>query len=160
MNHQKVNMDQGEAGGSSYRSCIEAIQLVACIDELTDIFEKVQMECLNRYADLGSKELRLFGYLGNHGKAKMKDLASVLNVPASTATYIVDNMVRKGYLKRTHDRSDRRLVWLEMSGKGVEVFSCLLEGKVQRAEEILGSLSEEEAETVLFLLNRILYGRN
>ena len=75
---------------------------------LLEVLEQGYKGCLNQYSDLNIKELKLVNFLSSQERMKMKDVSSVLNVPASTTTYIVDKMVEKGYIKRIHGHSDRR----------------------------------------------------
>ena len=51
-------------------------------------------------------------------EATMGQLSDHMNFPMSTATGIVDRLVKKGYIERGKSDSDRRIVVITLSEKG------------------------------------------
>lgn len=56
--------------------------------------------------------------LGEQPGMTMKELARLLNVAPPSATSFVDRLVRLGWVLRTHDRHNRKLVRLQVTRKG------------------------------------------
>ena len=52
----------------------------------------------------------------------MGDLSRILGVPFSTATRTVDWLVNNGYVQRLADPEDRRVVRVELTGAGKELY--------------------------------------
>jgi DNA-binding MarR family transcriptional regulator len=68
--------------------------------------------------DLTLAQLRLLLVLRAQGPRRMSDIAAVLGIALSTATGIVDNLVKKELAVREADPQDRRLVICRLSPQG------------------------------------------
>jgi len=59
--------------------------------------------------------------IGKKGKMTMNALSEWMSLATSTMTRIVDNLVRDGYIERTQDDQDRRVVHVSLTEKGKEL---------------------------------------
>lgn len=64
-------------------------------------------------------------FLSPSGKIKLKDIADELGITPGGASQIVDNLVKKGMLKRCHSKDDRRVTDITLSKKGAMMRSQL-----------------------------------
>src|SRR5689334_13006196 len=71
----------------------------------------------------------------------MGELSSELTVPMSTATRIVDGLVKADMLERVHDANDRRIVRVGMSKNGRELYETGMEYNKQRIVKLLKDFS-------------------
>lgn len=76
----------------------------------------------------------------------MSRVAEYINVPMSTATGIVERLVKKGYLQRERSESDRRIVVIKLTDKGEGFISEIKEVIFYYLRAITESLSEEEKD--------------
>ena len=83
-------------------------------------------------------------------------LSKELHVSAPTITGVVDRLLRNGYLRRTHDKQDRRVVNVELTDKGRGLVEHILSEINKRWYRILIHLSEKEREDYLRILKRIV----
>ena len=83
-------------------------------------------------------------------------LSKEMRVSAPTITGVIDRLVRNGYLRRTHDREDRRVVNVELTEKGRATVEHILSEINKRWYRILMQLSEKEREDYLRILKRIV----
>ena len=83
-------------------------------------------------------------------------LSKEMQVSAPTITGVIDRLMRDGYLRRTHDKKDRRAVNVELTNKGKELVEHLRSEINKRWYRILIHLSEEEREDYLRILKRIV----
>jgi DNA-binding MarR family transcriptional regulator len=97
-------------------------------------------------SDLTVAQLRVLLVLQSTGSSRMSDIASVLDVALSTATGIVDKLVRKELVIRETDPQDRRLVICRLSPTGQEVMNRLWTSGQFQMESLLDGLNEEELE--------------
>jgi MarR family transcriptional regulator, organic hydroperoxide resistance regulator len=71
-------------------------------------------------------------------------LAEDLKVTPGNVTGIVERLVEQGLVIRKPDPEDRRIIWLEGSEKGRELFTNLLETGTQSFGLILEKMSQDE----------------
>jgi DNA-binding MarR family transcriptional regulator len=86
----------------------------------------------------------------------MSELSTELNVPMSTATRIVDWLVRGDMVERINDPSDRRVVRVDMSKSGRELYEQGMSFNKQRIAKLLRDFSAEEQAQLLKLMNKLL----
>jgi len=94
-------------------------------------------------------------YLG--GSAKPSEVARWLQRSPNSISMLADRMVRAGLLKRTRDRSDRRVVNLTISNKGKDALKPATLAGWEFIQEILSPLSHEDRRTLVSLLKMINY---
>jgi DNA-binding MarR family transcriptional regulator len=85
----------------------------------------------------------------------MSELSAELNVPMSTATRIVDGLVRGEMVERINDPSDRRVVRVSMSKNGRELYEQGMSYNKQRINRLLKAFSSEEQIQLLKLMNKL-----
>lgn len=77
--------------------------------------------------------------LASRGPQRLVDLAGALGVAPSTACRMCDRLVRKGLIRRTRARTDRRAVLVSITGAGRAVID---QATARRRELIAGILAE------------------
>ena len=85
----------------------------------------------------------------------MSELSTELNVPMSTATRIVDWLVRGDLVTRVNDPNDRRVVRVGMSKSGRELYETGMAYNKQRIEKLLKNFSSDEQAQLLMLMNKL-----
>ena len=90
------------------------------------------------------------------GNTRVGILSKEMRVSAPTITGVIDRLLRNGYLKRTRDKSDRRVVNVELTNKGKQLVEHLFSEINKRWYRILINLTTEERENYLKILRRIV----
>jgi len=85
----------------------------------------------------------------------MSELSADLNVPMSTATRIVDWLVRGDMVERVNDLNDRRVVRVAMSKSGRQMYEAGMNYNKQRITKLLKDFSSEEQAQLLKLMNKL-----
>ena len=85
----------------------------------------------------------------------MSELSTELKVPMSTATRIVDGLVRGEMVERVNDPADRRVVRVGMSKNGRELYDQGMSLNKQRINRLLKAFSSEEQIQLLKLMNKL-----
>ena len=99
---------------------------------------------------------RIFALLSqNQEPVTMSELSSTLNVPMSTATRIVDGLVKNDMAERVNDSNDRRIVRVGMSKNGRELYEMGMAYNKQRIAKLLKNFTAEEQEQLLKLMNKL-----
>jgi DNA-binding MarR family transcriptional regulator len=85
----------------------------------------------------------------------MSELGTELNVPMSTATRIVDWLVRGDIVERVNDPNDRRVVRVHMSPAGCELYDSGMAYNKQRIVRLLKDFNPEEQTQLLTLMTKL-----
>ncbi|CAI6053512.1 MarR family winged helix-turn-helix transcriptional regulator [Cohnella sp. JJ-181] len=72
-----------------------------------------------------------------------------------TTTRIVDHLVRKGWLARRPDQTDRRAIWIDATAEGRRLIARTQPIEAATVEDVSSCLTAEERETLLDLLHRV-----
>ncbi|MEL6674315.1 MAG: MarR family transcriptional regulator [Bacteroidota bacterium] len=72
--------------------------------------------------NMTSLEMEIIHLIMEDGKKKMKDIGGAFNVKLSTLTSIIDKMEKQRIVKRENSKKDRRVVYLDVSNKGKELY--------------------------------------
>jgi DNA-binding MarR family transcriptional regulator len=86
----------------------------------------------------------------------MGDLSRILGVPFSTATRTVDWLVNNSYVQRLPDPEDRRVVRVELTAAGKELYGAMNDLLLQSAEQLLHDFSLEERKEFGRLLGKLV----
>lgn len=130
-----------------YDFFLENIQKIVVPDELI----KLELS-LSRF------ELVALLLADRKGEMTMTGLAQGLSVPMSTATGIVDRLVKKGYLKRDRSEEDRRIVTVDLTDIGTEMVKGVQAHFHDFLNRIRCLLTEEELETALKIMQKVITG--
>ena len=86
----------------------------------------------------------------------MGELSQTLAVPLSTATRIVDWLVKNDYVERRSDPEDRRIVRVTLTKTGQAIYQAGNELMRKRAELLLRPFTSSECENLMALLNKLI----
>jgi DNA-binding MarR family transcriptional regulator len=86
----------------------------------------------------------------------MGDLSRILGVPFSTATRTADWLVKNGYVQRSADPDDRRVVRVELTKVGKELYRAMNDRFLETAEQFLQNFSLEERKELGRLLGKLV----
>ena len=90
--------------------------------------------------------------LGRRDACIMRDVASELGSPLSTATTVVDRLVAADLVARTRDNADRRAVRLVLTKSGLQVLAALAKQHRHRVGNMLAALKPQERKIFVALM--------
>jgi DNA-binding MarR family transcriptional regulator len=88
----------------------------------------------------------------------MGDLSRALDVPLSSATRIVDWLVKSDFVTRLPDPDDRRVVRVALTDTGTAMYRAVISAIQRRVERMLRPFTPEERETLIALLRKLVAG--
>jgi len=94
-------------------------------------------------------------FLGRLGECTMGGLAKHLNVTTAAMTGVVERLVRDGYVLRSSDPQDRRIVRIKPTAKGSKVVRDMIQKRKEISIRIFGMISQEEREQYLKILTHL-----
>jgi DNA-binding MarR family transcriptional regulator len=104
--------------------------------------------------DITPPEFRSLIWLYRNGRSVMSAFAEGLDIPLSTATRIVNRLVKKGIAVRHRSDFDRRIVEVDLSPSAYEHAQRFRTKRLATLEQILAPLDPGESETVVALLEK------
>ena len=97
--------------------------------------------------DMTMPQVRTLYFL-SRGPQRMKDISDHLMRGMPSATSMIDRLVRKGYVERVPDPSDRRVVLCRITGPGREMLDRFSRMGAVGFEAISESLTDDELDTI------------
>lgn len=94
-------------------------------------------------------------YVSLYPDRTMTNLAKHLGVAPTTASSIVDRMVKKGFLVRRRSEQNRRTVELSLTASGAEVCELIEQEQLQHCGTMLEALHERERDQFIRLIGKI-----
>ena len=135
-------------------------RLSESLEKLMLKMQEVDDTCIELCKDISHQELSLIGYIGLMGEVIMREIACHLHTPLSTATWIVDKLVAKKYLKRYNSIEDRRIVKVGLTNKGQKSYELFQRLKMSMGERILQDLSLKDQSNLITLLEKVTKNLN
>ena len=85
----------------------------------------------------------------------MRAIADYLHIKPSSATPMIDNLVKKGNLKRTKDKKDRRIVYIGLTKKGLKSLQKKYKTIHKTLEKVFGKLSDKDKKNLVKIFEKI-----
>jgi Transcriptional regulators len=104
---------------------------------------------------LSFTEVFLVSYLKKFGPARLSDLASLMGLTKPTMTHIVDNLEKRGFVRRKFGEEDRRTIFIHVEESAEKVFRDT-DYFDEDFKRVLIDLDEETIEKVVNVINRLL----
>jgi DNA-binding MarR family transcriptional regulator len=133
-----------------------AADLQEMVQDILKQFQSVNAAAANGpHVELNMQELRVVEFLGNEGARMMRELAEHLAVAVNSMTNIVDSLEQKLLVRRQRSEQDRRVIRVELTRPGSEIYQSLVETNLRLFRSMLGALTQDEQEIFLVLFRKI-----
>ncbi|MBM7598857.1 DNA-binding MarR family transcriptional regulator [Virgibacillus halotolerans] len=128
---------------------------------LEDIFRKIMKKMPGEWKKQSKmgysrSEVLLLYILKKRGQQRSSELASQLSVTTGGLTGITDKMVEGGYIERSRDNKDRRVVYLTITEKGSGVLVKLYARRKTFIKNLFNGVSKEEIDQFRNTAEKIL----
>lgn len=90
------------------------------IYQLVKNCEKCDKVCLSKY-DISSSQSYTLMSIPQEGSLSMYEISKIMGIACSSMTRIVNPLVKKGLIQRGTDETDRRIVLINLTKKGLEL---------------------------------------
>ena len=108
------------------------------------------------YAKFNLSDLVVADLLVRQGTCIMSDVARALGSPLSTATTVVDRLVKGGWVARARAETDRRSVRLSLTAEGRRLAALLKKQQLRTSQIMLAALKPQEQRDFLDLFERMI----
>lgn len=103
-------------------------------------------------------QVQLIAEITSKGAMTMSEVADFLEITPASATSLVDRLEKHSWLVRVPNKEDRRKTVVELTDQGRQHLSRVMEAKLGMGKMLLSTLGEEEQDTFLELLDKIVVG--
>ncbi|WP_243525534.1 MarR family winged helix-turn-helix transcriptional regulator [Bacillus pseudomycoides] len=86
----------------------------------------------------------------------MTRITELLDIPMSTTTGVVNRLVKKGYIERYRNESDRRIVLIRLTETGIRLVQEVKQNAAHYFNLVTEALSEEEKTFLLQIFQKIM----
>lgn len=124
------------------------------LDNMKNIF--YPEEWLQIDMKLSKTELFAMLIVDRHGEVIMSKISDEINISMSTATGIVDRLVKKKYLVRERSQLDRRVVQIKLTEKGQKIIEDLKSSINKYLNKIYESLTDEEIKVISRIFIKVI----
>lgn len=98
----------------------------------------------------------VLGLLASDGGCAVSTVAQHLDITVAAATGLVDRLVQAGWVRRSRDGDDRRIVRLHLTPVGEQVLADERARRRAVLEQLLGQLTAAEQKQLADLFERLL----
>ncbi|MBO8163309.1 MAG: MarR family transcriptional regulator [Brevibacillus sp.] len=121
------------------------------------VFQRMTVERNKMHArELSPSQAYILESLERKGPRKVSDLAEELGTTPSAVTALVDKLLICGCVLRKRSESDRRVVFVHITGKGRELLMTLREQRRVILEKCYRGLSEEDLQHLIRIYQQVL----
>ena len=126
-------------------------------DTLFDSFRKLLYpeEWIAIDLSVSKSEMLTLLQVDRNGEIIMSQIADYINIPMSTATGLVERLVKKGFLERTRSDSDRRIVAIRLTDKGKMLAGRMRDTVNSYIRLVFDELTEEERKILFGIFTKI-----
>jgi len=120
------------------------------------VMEKIVKQLEKTYKkDLAYSEFYALSIVNYFGDMSMSSLAKIFGMQKQQATRVVNRLVQKGYVQRTNDDTDRRIVLVRLTSKARSYFRDYTAKTRKEITESLSGFSEAEIREFQAVIERI-----
>lgn len=107
------------------------------------------------FKDITLNDMHVIEAIGMNQKRNMSAIAGTLEVTVGTLTIAMNNLVKKGYVKRTRSSKDRRVVLVTLTEKGEKAYNHHMAYHEKMIKEIMAKLKGERLDVLIDALQAV-----
>ncbi|PDZ08990.1 MarR family transcriptional regulator [Bacillus pseudomycoides] len=112
-----------------------------------------------REARMSTSQYLILEILRTEGKKSSSELAQFFKITLPAVTNLSKKLVDGGYIERIHSESDRRLVLLQITQKGLHFLNVMDQTGKNIIKTLWEDLSPEEVKQLNFIFQKALGGK-
>jgi DNA-binding MarR family transcriptional regulator len=130
-------------------------------DKISEVMPSIMREFSRRQASELMKgkvtltQMLILEFLERKGAVKMTDIARFMQVSTAAATGIVERLVKAGYVIRTFQENDRRIIRIKINSRGLDLVRRVAMERHKVLSSIFSSVSDKDRIDYLRILTKI-----
>ena len=127
--------------------------LVKLINEIWELEEKAIIT--DEFKDLTNNDMHVIEAIGLGEGRNMSSIARQLNITVGSLTTAMNSLVNKKYVERHRSEEDRRVVFVNLTAKGIKAYHHHEDYHRQMTQAILDKLDEKELPVLMKTLDAL-----
>ncbi len=120
-----------------------ALSMWVKLARASSVFGKHTLENIKSFG-LTQPQFGVLETLGHLGPLPISTLCKKQLVSGGNMTVVIDNLEKEGLVKRVHSKDDRRVIVIELTAKGRELFNKIFPQHADYVTTLASVLTEEE----------------
>ena len=104
---------------------------------------------------LAGRQMRAVVHLAHHGRMPIGEFADGLSIGRAAAGELIARLSEKGVVRRQHDDTDRRIVFVSLTGRAEDYADTMLAEWRENVEATLASFPEIDPATLVAFLRAL-----
>ncbi len=132
-------------------------QILQFHQQIVDLIKKYQFRDRNQICCFGISvsQCYVLEALHTHGPLTMNELAKKMYLKISTMTRVVEQLVKKGYVRREEGLNDRRVRLINLTKEGKAIYKKAWENIFESEKVILKSIPSEHKAVLIDVLRKL-----
>lgn len=101
---------------------------------------------------INATEFSVMEFLYSKGEKSIQEIRDRILLASGSATYVIDNLEKKGYVNRIVNQNDRRVAYIKLTEAGKDLINDIFPMHKKNTKNIFNDLTNEE----LIILKEIL----
>ncbi len=106
--------------------------------------------------DLNRSQVHILYAIAQGKELTVKDVASKMGITSSAATQMIEGLVIAGFIQRSHDKKDRRIVHINFSDNGKKKFETFKKNHMERIAKTFETISDKELDAMITIPRKVL----
>ncbi|HHY38599.1 MAG TPA: MarR family transcriptional regulator [Clostridia bacterium] len=137
-----------DVGNGDVRLNAQAEVIERLLREISLVITKKGRDILS-YFEITPPQFHALLALKETGELTMGELCQAMYLACSTVTDLTERMQQKGYVSRTKDPNDRRVIKVRLEDRGREIIDHVLEERRRYLRYLLQRLGKEEVDEMM-----------
>lgn len=104
---------------------------------------------------INKTEFLILGKLYNDGLVPMQQLGEVGQITSGTITYVVNQLIQKGYVTREKCPTDQRIYYASLTPQGKSFWEIAYNDHLMQLDNKLAALSETDRNQAILLIKQL-----
>lgn len=104
---------------------------------------------------INATEFSVMEFLYSKGEKSIQEIRDRILIASSSATYVVDNLERKEYVRRIVNQNDRRVTYIKLTEAGKDLINDIFPTHKKNTKKIFNDLTNGELITLKEILKKI-----
>ena len=104
---------------------------------------------------INATEFSVMEFLYGKGEKSIQEIRDRILLASGSATYVVDNLERKEYVRRIVNQNDRRVTYIKLTEAGKDLINDIFPTHKKNTKKIFNDLTNGELITLKEILKKI-----